>query len=356
MPVGGAEDFALAVSRYFSPQLEVVFLCLRDLGVIGEELKQAGKPVVLLPVAKSRRWNPFGAGKLAVWLRKNQITHVHSQTYHAHTYALPAARKAGCMAIFHQQKTLENLPWHRRWTMGRLSRSASAVLALSEKTAQDLTTVFRLDPARVFIIPNAVDPAVFFPSPNRLEARKSLGFPSLPLIGAVASLNAVKNHHATLAMARTLHEEGRDFRLVFVGEGRERSHLENAIVALQLVEKATLVGNQRPVAPWLEALDVLVLPSLWEGQPMILLQALASGIPIVASAIEGNIAALGKEHPGLFPPGEPQSYVAVVKKILDDPVFKARLLAYQAALPLPTAPKVAMELENIYRSMSEDAF
>lgn len=355
MPVGGAEDFALAVRRYFSQDVKVVFVCLRDLGVIGEELMASAEIISVLPIARSRRWNPFGAGRLAKWLRANGITHVHSQTYHAHTYAIPAARKAGCVSIFHQQKTFEDLSWRKRWVLGRLTRNASAVVALSEKTARDLTTTFKLGDGKVYVVPNAVDPAIFHPSPNPAEVRKALALSPLPLIGAIASLNTVKNHDATLAVAHLLSKKARNYRVIFVGEGRERVRLQEQIVRLNLEEHVTVLGNRRPVAPWLQALDLLVLPSHWEGQPMILLQALASGIPIVASAIEGNIATLGKEHPCLFPIGDNARYLALVEKILDDPDFKANVLTYQSTLKLPTAPEVARKLEHIYHSFKREA-
>ena len=108
-----------------------------------------------------------------------------------------------------------------------------------------------------------------------------------------------------------------------------RPSLENEINRLQIGCRFRLVGNQRPIVPWLKAFDVLVLPSNWEGQPMVLLQALACDVPIVASNIEGNRATLGNAHPGLFSLDDEVSYAQRVRACLEDPVFRAGLLAYQ---------------------------
>ena len=100
MPVGGAEDFAAVVSRYLPAPFHPVFLCLRDLGVLGKELRGAGREVHLLPVASGKRWNAVGTVRLARWFRSQRIRLVHSQTYNSHTYAIPAARLAASGVFF----------------------------------------------------------------------------------------------------------------------------------------------------------------------------------------------------------------------------------------------------------------
>jgi glycosyltransferase involved in cell wall biosynthesis len=357
MPVGGAEDFATVVSRYLPAPIQPVFLCLRDLGVLGKELRGAGREVHLLPVALGKRWNAIGTVRLARWLRSQHIRLVHSQTYNSHTYAIPAARLAGVGCLLHQQKTFERLKPHRMLIMRGLVRYAHRVVALSEKTRQDMMVAFHVPAERTAVIPNVIDPAEFFPIDDRASLRSQLGInPDAVIIGSIASLNAVKNHAATLQVLRRLRDEGLSFEAYFFGEGQERAFLESVRRNLKLEEIVHIPGNKRPVAPWLQALDLVVHPSYSEGKPLALLQAIACRIPIIASRIEGNEAVVGEKHPGLFAPGSLEEYRSLLRRGICEDAFRNDLLAFQDGLveQLPTAPRIVQELARLYTQISSE--
>ena len=113
-------------------------------------------------------------------------------------------------------------------------------------------------------------------------------------------------------------------------------------------------GNKRPVAPWLQALDLLVHPSRSEGKPLALLQAIACRVPIIASRIEGNTAVLGEKHPGLFIPEVSEEYRSLVRLALREDAFRNELVAAQDGLlkDLPTAPRIAEELARLYMQIT----
>ena len=115
-------------------------------------------------------------------------------------------------------------------------------------------------------------------------------------------------------------------------------------------------GNKRPVAPWLQALDLVVHPPP-RREPLALLQAIACRIPIIASRIEGNAAVLGEEHPGLFTPSSLEEYRAVLERGIREDGFRNELLASQDGLveDLPTAPRIAQELARLYTQISSEA-
>lgn len=351
MPVGGAEDFALAVARYFPETVEPKFVCLRSLGVIGEEL-QAEQRVSLVRAAPGKRLNLFGILRLACWMREERIDVVHSQTYHAHLYAVAAANWIGIPAVVHQQKTLAKMRWHREWFMKLATKRAAHILALSSKTKEEMEAAFSLDPNKVSVVPNAVDSALFAPAEERWSLRKELGLADRFLCGAIASLNAVKNHGATLSAYSEMRRRGHSFDGIFVGEGAGRPELEKLVLEYGLEGSVKLVGNKRPVAPWLRALDLLVLPSHWEGQPMVLLQALSCRIPIIASRIEGNVAALGEQHPALFDLKDQAHYNHLMERAIAEPQFRRQILDYQKKLPLPDAQAVSERLVALYRELA----
>jgi L-malate glycosyltransferase len=355
MPVGGAEDFAVTISRYLPPPFDPVFVCLRELGVMGEELQQAGHEVHLVRVAPSKRWNVAGIVRLARWFCEQRIGLVHSQTYNTHTYAIPAARLAGVGCLLHQQKTFEPLRPHRMLMMRWLTRFSHRVVALSERTRRDMIRAFGLRESRTLVIPNVVDPAEFFRAENRSALRRQLKLdPDAFLIGSVASLSSAKNHPATLRVLGRLRDEGFPFSALLLGEGEDRSLLESLRKDLGLDQLVHMPGNKRPLAPWLQALDLLVHASRSEGQSLALLQAMACQIPIVASRIEGNVAILGEEHPGLFEPDSLGEYRVLVARCIREDAFRKELLASQDRLSpeWPTVPRVAKELGQLYAEVA----
>lgn len=357
MPVGGAEDFAAVVSRYLPAPFDPVFLCLRDLGVMGEELRRAGREVHLVRAAPGKRWNMPGILRVARWFRAERIRIVHSQTYNSHTYVIPAARFAGVGCLLHQQKTFEPLKPHRMLMMRLLARCSHRVAALSERTRRDMIRAFHLRPDRTAVVPNVIDPREFAPIHDRTALRNELGLaPDTFLIGSISSLNSVKNHPLTLQALASLRDAGLSFSAYLFGEGKQRSLLETMRSELKLDQFVLMPGNQRPLAPWMKVLDLVVHPSHSEGQPLALLQAIACRIPIIASRIEGNIAVLGDEHPGLFAPNSLDEYRSLMFRSMRDDAFRNTLVAAQDRLlkGLPDAPGVAQELARLYTEISRE--
>jgi glycosyltransferase involved in cell wall biosynthesis len=221
-----------------------------------------------------------------------------------------------------------------------------------------MMTAFHLPADRTAVIPNVIDPAEFFPVGDRVGLRRQLGVnPDGFIIGSIASLNAVKNHAATLQVLRRLRDEGLSFEAYFFGEGQERAFLESVRRNLKLEGLVHMPGNKRPVAPWLQALDLVVHPSSSEGKPLALLQAIACQIPIIASRIEGNAAVLGENHPGLFTASSLEEYRSLLRRGICEDAFRNDLLAAQDGLveKLPTAPRIAEELARLYTQISSEA-
>lgn len=354
MPVGGAEDLVLSLVSSDAQKEKPLIVCLRELGIVGEEAKAMNLPAHLLPVATRKQFNPFGIFKLAAWLKHHGVDIVHSHVYNSHVYAVLAARWAGLPAVIHHHKTF-NPRRKRRWLIMRfLSTLASCHITLSEQTRSDLIQVLHLTPGKTHVLPNCVDTRLFHPPENRGALRGRLGLETPGwLIGGIASLSPQKNHEATLEMWAGLKKAGIPFSGVICGEGPMREPLSQRMKDLELTSIARLAGNQRPIHPWLQAFDLMVLPSSWEGQPMVLLQAMACGIPILASRIEGNIAALGETHPGFFDLNKQGHYLELVKRFCTDSSYRESIQNYQASqwATQTSMGDYILGLEKIYRTM-----
>jgi glycosyltransferase involved in cell wall biosynthesis len=357
MPVGGAEDFLLSASKYLPLGIEARFVCLRNLGVLGEEARLAGLPIDVVPVFPTKRMNPLEMLRLAWWFREHGIQVVHAQSYHDQLFGVIAAKLAGIRSIVHQQKTFLELTGRKGFFMRHIYRWADHVIALSEETRRDLIAAFDLDPKEVSVVPNAIDPAVFRPVEDRVAVRSALGLdPKEFLAGSVASLHPTKNHQATIEAMALLAQRGTALpKFMLFGEGQDRPILEKGIEKNQLGENLILAGRKRPVAPWLQSLDLFVLPSHWEGQPLALLQALDCRIPILASRIEGNTALLSEEHPGLFKPTDHSTYADLLERAFTDEAFRQSLLEFQEKLPRPSLPKLSLQLAELYTRLAAKA-
>lgn len=357
MPVGGAEDLFLSIARNLPLGIEPHFVCLRSCGPLGKEALSSGLKVHLVPVFPTKRINPFGVFKLARWFRENGIRVVHTQTYHDQLFGILAGRLAGIPTVVHQHKTLAGFHGRKGFFLKRIFRAADHVITLSEDTRHDLIKAVLLPAEKVSSLPNAVDLSVFQPPVNRDLVRSGLGINRETfLIGSVASLHPTKNHEATVSAMMLLAQKGlTEIRCMIFGEGADQLMLREMIAKNHLEDRVKLMGRKRPIAPWIQSLDLFVLPSHWEGQPMAILQALACQIPILASRIEGNMAILGKDHPGLFEPKDHTEYALLIEKAAKDPLFRKTLLDAQNARPVPSLSSVAISLSTLYRRLQKTA-
>jgi glycosyltransferase involved in cell wall biosynthesis len=167
------------------------------------------------------------------------------------------------------------------------------------------------------IIPNAVTaPAL----PDRTTARAQLDLAAdVPVALCAARLVVQKRHDVLLrAWAATSAATGRGAVLLLAGDGPERGRIENLVEDLRLADRVRVLGSRDDVPRLLAAADVFTLSSDWEGLPVALLEAMASGRPVVATAVDGVTEAL--DHGGglVVPPGDPTALATALDTLLGD--------------------------------------
>lgn len=220
---------------------------------------------------------------------------------------------APCVVKLHGSdiNVMARLPGPRRQIAWALSRAAR-VVAVSRALADEVAAL-GVSRERIKIVMNGVDAEVFHVR-DRAAARSELGLPGGPLALCVANLKPDKG---VLDLARAWERVARelpDARLVFVGDGPARAALEAA-----LPPRATLAGAQPlpRVATWMAACDVLVLPSHAEGTPNVVLEALASGRRVVATAVGGVPDLITSDALGvLVPAQQPEAMAAALTQAL----------------------------------------
>lgn len=353
LPVGGAEDLVVSLfPEWERVGVDQTIVCLRDLGVLGEELTAAGRPFQLVRCAPTRRWNLLGILRLARWLRRSGIEVVHSHVYNSHQYAIPAAALVRLPVLVHHHKTFNPRQGRKNWVLKQLDRWSTRHVCLAESTRADLIANLGILPGKIEVLANGV-PAEFRAAENRDAIRARLGLDAATtVLGNVASLNPQKNQGMLVDLAQRLRKEMPSVQFIICGEGPLRPALESQIRAAGLGREVKLAGNQRPIGPWLQSFDVFLFPSTWEGQPLALIQAMACGVPILASRIEGNVAALGVNHPGLIELSDLAEWERRIKEVLANNAYRRAIIDHQAARKQKyTLDRYADELKKIYQSM-----
>ena len=183
-----------------------------------------------------------------------------------------------------------------------------------------------VDPAKVEYLPSGVRPHA--PAGLR-DVREELGFAAgTPLVGTVCGLRPQKALDVLVRAAARLVGEVPDVRVLILGEGPERGRLEALIGELGLGSTVTLLGAwpSGEVADFVEALDVGVLSSHFEGMPLAVMELMAAGKPVVATAVGGVPDLVGDGVHGLLvPPGDPDALADALATLLGDPARRAAL-------------------------------
>lgn len=174
------------------------------------------------------------------------------------------------------------------------------------------------------------------PNPTAASAPKPLSSPTRPIVLAVGRLAPQKGFRTLLEAAASWHHMDPEPQLVIAGEGPLSAELRSA--ALSLGVAARFLGRSDDVPALLAAAAVFVLPSLWEGQPLVLQEAVRAAVPIVASRVGGIPDLTGDAAALLVPAGDPASLARAVRSILEDPALATRLrdAAAERAAQLPT--------------------
>jgi glycosyltransferase involved in cell wall biosynthesis len=186
---------------------------------------------------------------------------------------------------------------------------------------------------------------------TRAAVRAELGAsPDRPLVLAVGRLAPQKGFALLLDAAACWRDAHPEPLLVIVGEGPLEAELTGRAAALGLAVR--FAGHREDVPALLAVADVFVLPSVWEGQALILQEALRAGVPIVATRVGGNPELAGEDAAVLVPPGDAPRFAAAVRAVLGDPALAARLrkAALEQARGLPgTDEAVAAALAEYRR-------
>ncbi|MGH8233155.1 MAG: TIGR03088 family PEP-CTERM/XrtA system glycosyltransferase [Rhodanobacteraceae bacterium] len=328
LDTGGMEHMLVKLINHTHPRYRHAVVCLEGYGALRDQIEFADVPCLALNKKPGKDWGCY----FRLWrvLRNLNPDLVHTYNIGA-LDAVPVARLAGVRRVVHAERGRdaadprgESRKYRllRRWFLPFIDR----YLAVSRDLQDWLIEKVGIPPSRVVCIPNGIDAMPFVAAANQRGARPLLGSfapPGTVLIGTVGRLDAVKDQAGLISAFRNLCEalpQAREsLRLVLVGEGPQRSALESQIARTGLSARILLLGNRRDVAALLVEFDVFVLSSVAEGMPGVLLEAMASGLPVVATVVGGVGEVVVPGVTGtLVPPSDPKALAKALANYVVD--------------------------------------
>jgi glycosyltransferase involved in cell wall biosynthesis len=203
-------------------------------------------------------------------------------------------------------------------------RFGKKIIAVSDGIRRDLIRT-GIRPERITTIPNAVGACA--PAGESGRIRRLLGIGEGERVAGYAGRLSVEKGLVYLIEAvGILKGRGERFRLLIVGDGPERGSLEEMTRAKGVADMVTFAGFQADVEEWLGSMDIFVLPSLTEGTPMALLEAMSAGLPVLATAVGGVPLVVEDGVNGLLAaPGDPQKLSEGLSLLLHDPSLRKKL-------------------------------
>lgn len=328
LDVGGAERALVALAtRLDRRRWEPRVFCLGPEGRLAGPLRAAGIAVECLAVEPSKPGR--AVLRLARALRRFRPALVQSFLFHANVAARLAAPLAGLPWVVGGLRVAERRDnGHLRLDRLTMPLAAGSV-CVSEGVRRFSVEQGRLDPERLTVIPNAVDPGPF--DAARPADRDGLGVPAdAHLALYVGRLDPQKGIATLLEAAARVAETDPRWHLALAGEGPERPGLEARLAADPgLAARVHVLGRRDDVPDLLCAADLLVLPSLWEGMPNVVLEAMAARRAVVGTAVEGTEELVEPGVTGwLVPTCDPAALADALREAAADP---GRLTRFGAA-------------------------
>ncbi len=346
---GGGETQVFGLLAYLAGQGHRNDLLTHPQGKLWEQSQKLN--VRCFPLVVRNDWDVREIPKIRRLIRAERydVVHFHTKRAHARCLWLPHGQDRPRYVVTRRMDYPQAKNWYTRYLY---NRGVDAVIAISRPIADVLVSA-GVKPEKIRVIYSGIDHARFADT-EREGPRDS----DAPVIGAVAHLEARKGHRYLLEAARLLKERGCRFRLALAGDGPLRPTLEALARSLALGEDVTFFGFVSDVPKFLAAIDIFVLPSLYEGLGVAALEAMAAGKVVVASRVGGLADLVEDSETGfLVPPGNTAALAAVLAKLLEEKGLRTAFGQKGAARVREqfTVEQMAQKNEQCYYAILEGA-
>ncbi|HWT77777.1 MAG TPA: glycosyltransferase family 4 protein [Candidatus Methylomirabilis sp.] len=307
-------------------------------------------------------WQIGPARRFVNYLRSRQIDVVHAHMVRASVVAVPLARLAGVPVVVqtcHGREAWRTSGLRRRYWIDRLIGGLSdATIAVSESTRDYLLQEKQLDPRKVVVIRNGRSLAGFTPSPDRQERlRAEFGVrPGEAVLGVFGRLEEQKGHRYLLEALSLVLDQVPEVKVLLVGDGSLRGQLEFQAQSHGLCGCVLFTGYRYDWKDLMALSDLVLLPSLYEGLPLVPIEAAILGKPVLATSVDGTREVVVDGFTGrLVPPGQSRPFAEALIELLRHPELRLRLGegAQVRALDLFSLERQLLQTSDLYSQLVE---
>lgn len=321
LAIGGLQQVVVNICKTIDrSKFEVFVLCLRNLGEYVSEVEEMGIEVLSIPKKGTGTdyWSFLKVGKI---LREKKIDIIHTHNTQPLFDGTMGALFSGVKTIVHTDHA-RGAASSKRWEyIERLmSKFVYRFVAVSDDTAQKLIKYQKISSKKITTIMNGIDGDKYqidFDE-NRLRS-ELIGDREGPVIGLGVRLAEQKGIHYLLQAMPEVIKRFPDITLLIAGKGPLEAQLKGVADDLDISDNVRFVGPRLDLHQILKIFDIYVLPSLWEGLPMVLLEAMAAGCPIISTDVGGIYMAITNGVNGtLVPPQKPQKLSSAIIDLLSN--------------------------------------
>ena len=319
--------FGWMIPRFNPDRYNVSLVSLRRKDLSEETLESFGVDITYLHKSK------FDSATLPALLKvidRKRIDILHLHGYGATTFGRLAGGIRRLPTIVHEHANLTDTPWFQKVADALLEPLTDIAIAVSKSTADFVIKARQLPPDKVKVVYLGVPLEEFSRARSAAEieaARAALGMaPDEFVAGTVTRLHDSKGNSYLLDAAKIVLRDRPRAKFFLVGEGPLLADLQQQARSLDLGDRFVFAGFARDVAQVTSAFDVSVFPSLWEGTPLTVFEALAMGKPIVATDADGLVDVLTHEHDAVIVPKRHAGALAAgIVRVMDDDALRVRL-------------------------------
>lgn len=321
--------FGWMIPRFDASKYKVSLVSLRKRDLSEETLDALGIDITYLEKGK---FDPSTLPALLRIIDEKKVDVLHLHGYGATTFGRLAAAWRRLPVVLHEHANLTSTPWFQKVADRVLEPYTDVALAVSESTATFVRGARLVRPERVKVVYLGAPLDEFSqprPEGERASVRQAWGVtPEDFVVGSVTRLHDSKGNEYLVQAAKLVIAERPQARFMVFGEGPLREGLEALAASLGIAERFTFGGFVKDVPAVLWAFDASVFPSLWEGTPLTVFEAMAAARPIVATDADGLAEVLRHDDNALVVPRRDAAALArAIVRLIDSPADRTRLAA-----------------------------
>ena len=325
--LGGAEKKLWELIDHMDRKKFRLVVC--SLG-LGDEIRDYFEKLDAKIITLERKFkiDPTLIWRLGRLIREEKIDVVMTTLFYADVLGALVGKAAGAKAVF-SWETISSPKWlvpHRLYSYRCAIRLADRVISVSNATSDWLIQKRGVSPYSVTVIPYGVNLSLYHQKENKAKLTELGISKDDPIVGMTGRLHSQKGHIYLIEAAREISRQIPNVRFLIIGDGPLREDLIARVKAYKLDSNFFFLGFRHDVPELLRCLDIFTLPSLYQGLPNVVLEAMATGKPVVATPVDGTKEAVLDGRTGLLVPEKnPAKLADALLSLLRNPMYAREL-------------------------------